>query len=80
MLFKAISSKRSAKVVLQVENPSIGLKFRNEVAGHGTNEDEIKPPFFFFYFLTALKDKLSKTKILTMFMACIKVNTTTKIG
>ena len=46
MLFKAINSKRSAKVVLQVENPYIGLKFRNELAGHGINEDEIKPIFF----------------------------------
>ena len=42
MLFKAINSKRSAKEVLQVETPYIGLKFRNEVAGRGINEDEIK--------------------------------------
>ena len=55
MLFKAISSKRSAKVVLQVENPSIGLKFRNEVAGHGTNEDEINPPLCFFLFSNCSK-------------------------
>ena len=45
MLFKEINSKRSAKEVLQVENPYIGLKFWNEVAGHGINEDEIKPIF-----------------------------------
>ena len=59
MLFKAINSKRSAKEVLQVETPYIGLKFRNEVAGRGINEDEIKP-ISFFYFLTAIKDHLKQ--------------------